>query len=203
MKSLATKSEQTRAPAKKGPLTRDIIANAALQLLNETGLEKLTTRRLGEFLGVEGPALYRHFASKAALLDHMVAALLFPVLRAPKPGEPWDEWLRTIATDSNEAIVNVRDGAKMMAAALPTEPLDLLSKPLREAGFSPDDAVYASKLVTRFMVGWQLHEDSEQHRQDRPSESYDHAQAFKFALDCIINGLRFSLAKTMAGRIDL
>lgn len=194
--------DHTRSADKRVPLTRDSIAEAALLLLNEIGLDKLTTRRLGEYLNVEGPALYRHFPSKSALFDHMAAAILFPVLRAPRSGEPWDEWLRMIATKSCDAVMKYRDGAKLVAASLPIEPLDLLSKPMREAGFSPEDALYASKLLSRFMVGWQLLEDSERQRADRPEENYDHARALSFAIDSIINGLRLRLAKTMALRID-
>lgn len=189
-------------PARKATLTRDTIVEAGLVLLNEIGLDKLTTRRLGDHLGVEGPALYRHFPSKAVLLDHMAAAILLPVLRQPHSGEPWDEWLRAISINSYEAVLKYRDGARLVAASLPTEPRDLLSKPLREAGFSEEHAVYGSKLITRFMVGWQLHEDSERQRADRPAERYDHEQAFRFALDVLINGLRLVLARTMANKIE-
>ena len=52
------------------------------------------------------------------------------------------------------------------------------------------------------MVGWQLHEDSERQRSDRPAEEYDHEQAFRFALDALINGLRLALVRTMAQKID-
>jgi TetR/AcrR family tetracycline transcriptional repressor len=193
---------KTKDQDKKTTLTRETIVEAGLALLNEIGLDKLTTRRLGDYLGVEGPALYRHFPSKAVLLDHMAAAILLPVLRSPHPGEPWDEWLRAVATHSYEVVLDCRDGARLVAASLPTEPRDLLSKPLREAGFSEEHAVYGSKLFTRFMVGWQLHEDSERQRDDRPIENYDHEQAFRFALDALINGLRLVLARTMAQKIE-
>lgn len=182
---------------KRSPLTRDAISLAALELVNEIGIEKLTTRRLGEALGVEGPALYRHFANKSELLDHAAGALLLPVLRSPKPSEPWDEWLKAICNDALAEVLRFRDGARLLARALPTDPHDLLSRPLREAGFGEDDATYASKLITRFMVGWQLHEDMERHRDDRPPEIYDHQAAFDFALDCILNGLRMRLARSL------
>ncbi|MBF9149588.1 TetR/AcrR family transcriptional regulator C-terminal domain-containing protein [Novosphingobium jiangmenense] len=195
-------NRKTSEPEKKATLTRDAIVDAGLALLDQIGLDKFTTRRLGDYLGVEGPALYRHFPSKAVLLDHMAAAILLPVLRQPHPGEPWDEWLKAIAQCSYEAVLKYRDGARLVAASLPTEPRDLLSKPLREAGFSEEHAVYGAKLITRFMVGWQLHEDSERHRSDRPSETYDHEEAFHFALDALINGLRLVLARTMTQRIE-
>jgi TetR/AcrR family tetracycline transcriptional repressor len=171
-------------------LDRKQIAQAGLELIDEQGLNKLTTRRLGERLGVEGPALYRHFRSKDELVDEMVGELLFPVLLPPAAGQPWDEWLRGICRRALDQVTRFRDGAKLIALSLPIEPLDLLSKPLREAGFGDEEARYASKLVSRFMVGWQLQEDHERHRKDRVSEEYDHEAAFEFAIDCLIEGMR-------------
>ncbi|MBZ8143936.1 TetR family transcriptional regulator, partial [Rubrivivax gelatinosus] len=50
-------------------LHRDDVLRAALGLLNEVGIDALTTRRLAERLGVQSPTLYWHFESRAALLD--------------------------------------------------------------------------------------------------------------------------------------
>lgn len=49
-------------------LQRDTVVRAALTLLNEVGLDGLTTRRLAERLGVQQPALYWHFKNKQALI---------------------------------------------------------------------------------------------------------------------------------------
>lgn len=181
-------------------LNRELVVQRALQLVGEVGIDELTTRRLGKELGVEGPALYRHFKSKSELLDHMAAAILLPVLTPPENGEAWDEWLLALGRRSLKAVMHYRDGAKIVAASLPIEPLNLLSKPLREAGFSTQEAVYASKLFARFMVGWQLQEDSERHRPDRKEPKYNHADAFDFALGSIIDGLRARLGVTAAGK---
>ena len=50
-------------------LDRDVILQAALSLLDEVGMDKLSTRLLAERLGVQQPALYWHFKNKRALLD--------------------------------------------------------------------------------------------------------------------------------------
>ena len=47
-------------------IEREKILDAALMLINEVGLDKFTTRRLAERLGVQQPALYWHFRSKSA-----------------------------------------------------------------------------------------------------------------------------------------
>lgn len=197
---LPTPEGAAKATPDRGPLTRSVIIKAALELLDEVGFDKLTTRRIGDQLGVEGPALYRHFPSKAALLDHMAAALLLPVIRQPRADEQWDDWLRATARASFAAAMSHRDGARLIAASLPIEPLDLISKPLHDAGFSADQALFASKFITRLMVGWQLHEESERQRSDRSPEDYDHCEAFEFALDVMIEGLRLKLDQ--GGRSD-
>lgn len=181
-------------------LNKQLVVQRALDLVHEIGLEKLTTRRLGEELGVEGPALYRHFKSKNELLDHMAAAILLPVITTHDSEQSWDEWLLSLGQRSLAAVMQYRDGAKIVASALPTNPYNLLSKPLHQAGFSAQEAVYASKLITRFMVGWQLHEDNEIHRRDRAEPRYDHQKAFDFAFGTLIDGLRARLEKKQAGK---
>ena len=51
-------------------LNRETIVRQALTIVQEDGLPALTLRRLAGRLGVQNPALYRHFASKQRLVDH-------------------------------------------------------------------------------------------------------------------------------------
>jgi TetR/AcrR family transcriptional regulator, tetracycline repressor protein len=65
-----------RAP--RNSLTDQRILQEALALVDEAGLEGLTTRALGHRLGVDSTAVYRHFRSKdellAALADHIMGS---------------------------------------------------------------------------------------------------------------------------------
>ncbi|QWF76914.1 TetR/AcrR family transcriptional regulator [Amycolatopsis sp. CA-230715] len=70
----------------RGELTRDGIVRAALRLVTEEGLAKLTMRRLGTELGVEGMALYHHFRNK----DELLQALAESVFEDPPP--PTGDW---------------------------------------------------------------------------------------------------------------
>ena len=65
-----------RAPAIREPLTRERIAQTALELIDEEGLENCSMRRLGARLGVEAMALYHHFAGKGELLDAVMDRLV-------------------------------------------------------------------------------------------------------------------------------
>ena len=48
-------------------LDRQQIVDAALDLLNEVGIDQLSTRLLAQRLKVQQPALYWDFASKGAI----------------------------------------------------------------------------------------------------------------------------------------
>ena len=74
-------------PAGRPPaLTRDQVLVAALQIIDEDGVEALTMRRLGQALDRNPMGIYRHAADKDALLDlvveHVVAELVVPHERA-------------------------------------------------------------------------------------------------------------------------
>lgn len=60
----------------RNSLSDERILQEALTLVDEAGLEGLTTRALGRRLGVDSTAVYRHFRSKdellSALADHIV-----------------------------------------------------------------------------------------------------------------------------------
>jgi TetR/AcrR family transcriptional regulator, tetracycline repressor protein len=65
-------------------LTREAVTRAALRLLDEVGLEGLTTRRLAAELGVQSPALYWHFRTKQDLLGEMAEAVIVAVGLGPR-----------------------------------------------------------------------------------------------------------------------
>ena len=70
------------ARASREPLSRERIELAALDLIEEDGLETFSTRRLGERLGCEAMSIYHHYPSKShllnALLDRVLAAQPLP-----------------------------------------------------------------------------------------------------------------------------
>lgn len=93
---MATRNRRTNTattrPAKRGApaLTQERIVAAALALVDADGLAGLTTRRLGEALGVQAMSIYHHFPSKQhlldALVDHALAAIVLPPA-GPDPAE--------------------------------------------------------------------------------------------------------------------
>jgi len=58
--------------------TRDLILDAAEHLFARRGYQATTVKQVAERVGVQGPALYKHFASKRALYEEVLARLFVP-----------------------------------------------------------------------------------------------------------------------------
>src|SRR3954449_2934613 len=98
-------SARSPAESRGGPLTREEILEAAEEALRRCGPGKATVVDVARALGVSHGSVYRHFPSKAALRDAVVAQWLHRVsapLRAiadehdaPAP-ERLHRWLRAL-----------------------------------------------------------------------------------------------------------
>src|SRR6202041_1982392 len=98
-------------------IDRQDIVNAALLVLDEVGMDKLTTRTLAARLGVAQPALYWHFKNKDELLDALSVEILrrYHAHRLPKPRQRWDAFALANARSFRKALLAVRDGARIIA----------------------------------------------------------------------------------------
>ena len=190
----------TQPPGRRPALTREQILTAALQIIDEDGVEALTMRRLGQSLARNPMAIYRHAADKNALLDgvveHVAAQLVAP--RRPDrdghgdghgagdvSGEGDHEWetvLRRIAhTFRRVALAHPHVVplllTRPLSGPLALRPLGTLRQ-LEEllelfvtAGFDPQGALHAARLFTGFLYGHVLHELQDQI--DNPDETDD------------------------------
>lgn len=99
-------------------LSREVLIETGLRLLDEVGLEGLTVRRLATELGVQSPALYWHIRTKQELLDGMADAIIQGAgMGPPRDGESWQEWLRRRARGYRRSLLAHRDGARVVASA--------------------------------------------------------------------------------------
>lgn len=151
-------------------IERETILDAALALLNEVGLDRFTTRKLAERLGVQQPALYWHFRNKSALLDEVNEEMLarFHTHRMPEPRESWDHFTVAHARSFRNAMRSVRDGARINAGTRPsTRQFADAEKQLAlyvDAGFTATEAFSISIAIARFVVGFVLEEQDERDR---------------------------------------
>ncbi|GAA0535491.1 hypothetical protein GCM10010172_15920 [Paractinoplanes ferrugineus] len=79
------------------------VAERALRLGDEEGVEAITIRRLAQELGVTPMALYWHFKNKDELLAGIVDHALSSVRADRSAGDPWQKQLRAMV----EALVTV------------------------------------------------------------------------------------------------
>ena len=104
-------------------LTRDEVTGAALGLLDEVGLDAVSTRRLAARLGVEQPSLYWHFRNKGELLRAMAEAAMVPHAEVPLPGPDDDRlaWFSENSRSLRRTLLLHRDGARLHAGSRPAE----------------------------------------------------------------------------------
>lgn len=206
-------------------LDKSKVINSALELLNEVGIEGLTTRKLAQKLGVEQPTLYWHVKNKRALLDALAIEMLdrHHTHFCPLEGESWQDFLRNNAKSFRCALLSHRDGAKVHLGTRPTEKqYETLENQLAflcQQGFSLENALYALSAVGHFTLGCVLedqeHQVAKEERETPTTDSmppllrqaielFDHQgaePAFLFGLELIICGLEKQL-KCESGSLE-
>lgn len=152
---------------KRQPLDLNTIVETALNLLDEVGMEGVTTRALAGRLGIQSPSLYWHVKNKQVLFSHTAEAMFMANLPPPAdPDQDWRDWLLAGARCIRNAALSRRDGARVIAASRPTGTIDTLSFPrmlqrLEDAGFTREQALNAFLVLNRFSIGWALAEQME------------------------------------------
>lgn len=143
-------------------LDRRSVVEAALELLDEGGLEGLTTRRLAERLGVRSPSLYWHFRNKDELLD-LLAERIMAEVAVPDPGLPWRERTETLMTSFRCALLAHRDAARIVSGRPPlgVRQLAVAEAALRallDAGLEASEAAEGIGLLVSYVTGFALDE---------------------------------------------
>jgi TetR/AcrR family transcriptional regulator, tetracycline repressor protein len=181
-------------PKKKDAfLDPEVIVDAAWALVEQDGVDALTTRTLAAKLGVKSPALYWHVPSMSALHSLMVERMLRESVRNPKRDEGWQDWLYDVGMIQRRNFLSHRDSGRIIAVAPPTEVtrnevMPMLMAPLVKAGFAAEDGVAAAGAFASFVLGWVIYEQGAE--TSRYIESMvDLTTAFEFGLTALIDGL--------------
>jgi len=200
-------------------LTRADIVQAALDLLDEKGIDAVTVRAVATRLGVKAPALYWHVENKQALLDEMgteIQRRVIAELRA-QPMDVWPDSVATYARVLRREYLAHRDGARTFSGTRLTDPEVLRAQEpwleqLVASGVGLEKAVRAVEFVTAFVVGFVI-EEQERAQSGEPRYSLsdrtemlgddvplvaeagrilfgDREQRFERNLDAIVDALR-------------
>jgi TetR/AcrR family tetracycline transcriptional repressor len=156
----ATPEHNAGAPA----LTREALAQAALRVLERDGLAGLSMRKVAAEVGVKAASLYWHVRNKEELLDLLNDAIMASAEPPPREGD-WRMQMRGYCWRHRQLLHDNRDAAKVVAGRLAPGPhmfglLDDQLDRLREAGFSDAHAALTTYLLSSFVQGFVLQEQS-------------------------------------------
>jgi AcrR family transcriptional regulator len=213
---------RTANTERRAPLSRERVLRAAVALADQSGLEALTMRRLGQQLGVEAMSLYRHVANKDDILDGIVDLVLGDI-DVPPTGTDWKSAMRRRAISAHEVLLAHPWAAMLIMSRFNIGPgmtryLDATLGRLREGGFSIEGALDAWHTLDSHIYGFTLQElnlpfDVEETRQvsaavlgQLSANEYPHVvevitevmqsgrkESFEFGLDLILDGLERTL----------
>jgi AcrR family transcriptional regulator len=169
------------ASTNNGQLTRSIILQAALAIVDRDGVDKLSMRRLSDAVGRDPVMIYRHVPNKAAVLDG-VAEIVLAQLSVDTADPDWVGQLRTVARAFRELALTHPNVVPLLvtrplATPLGQRPAGML-RPLEDvlalltsAGFAGEDALHIYRALFGFLYGHVLNELQEVI--ERPEET-DH-----------------------------
>lgn len=196
--------------AMKAGLNRNRVLATARELVQREGLQALSMRRLGELLGVEAMALYRHVRNKDDLLDALRDDVIAPVATTRKRSS-WQAEIRGLARASRAALLAAPALAPLFAQrpALTTATLPLAERAitaLARAGVPPRRLLGTYESLLAFVIGHVLLElglamhgapavtlDPDHHptlsRLSRAIEGHSAEASFECGLDLFLHGI--------------
>lgn len=213
--------QQVKQKTRTG-LTRDQVAQAALQLADTEGLEALSMRALADRLGIGTMTLYGHFRSKDELLDAVVDAAVGD--SEPPAGDGhWKERLRQVVMHARTSLLRHPSLVELRVRrpVLRPEALRFSERSLqilRDAGFEVREATAAFRLLFTYTFGFAALSPAEATEDDRraaaaalaalPPDEYPALteareeasramggeDVFAYGLDRILDGLEARLA---------
>ena len=146
------------AAGRDTPLTRDEIVDAALAISDVEGLDSLTTSRLAASVGVSQMALYRHFTSKAEIVQAALDRVWTDALTLDEvPSDPVEVvvqaslsvWRAFLAHPSVAGLV----GAVPEPSPELEERTSNIALLLQLAGFGPDEVATAYTTLATYTLG--------------------------------------------------
>jgi AcrR family transcriptional regulator len=147
-------------PEPRIPLNRDRVLRAAITLADESGLETVTMRKLGQALGVEAMSLYNHVANKDDLLTGMVDQVVAEMEVAAVDGD-WKAAIRRSVISAHDVLVAHPWAARLMISSPGVSTARLrymegLLAALRHGGFSAVQTHHAYHALDSHIVGFTL-----------------------------------------------
>ena len=210
------------SPARRLPLSRERVLQAALELADRSGVSSLSMREIARTLGVGVMSLYNHVASKHDILSG-ITDLVASEFALPAATD-WKLALRNSAISAHDALLRHPWACTTMSSGTTPGPArlafyDALIGTLREAGFTAGMARQGFLALDGHILGFTQQEaDLPQDHGDRadlartflqslPTDAHPYMREmvsdllasdqyefpFNFVLDLILDGLERAL----------
>ncbi|MFB9390414.1 TetR/AcrR family transcriptional regulator C-terminal domain-containing protein [Streptomyces coeruleoprunus] len=139
-------------------LSREIIARAALELLDEEGPQALKMRALADRLGVRGASLYHHVASKDDVLDAASELINEEIDLSPLENPEWREGIAAYARGYRQVYLRHWNVIPLVArrrveADKALRGYDALLAALGRAGCDPAEAAEVAATIDYLVLG--------------------------------------------------
>ncbi len=146
-----------RTEVERVPLTRELIASVAADLIKAEGIDALTMRTVASKLGVSAMALYHHVADKDEIIQLVGDAILARIeLPDPESGD-WRELLTTTVHATHDALTSVpgMTSAMLTRTLLPNARrlLFFCIGQFQRAGLSQEEAQIAYASLHQLSIG--------------------------------------------------
>jgi AcrR family transcriptional regulator len=191
----------SRSQGERAGLSRGLVLDAAVALVDSDGLDGLTMRKLGAALGVEAMTLYHYVPNKAALLDGLVEWVLQHSATPPAlaDGVPWDQVLRRYAETFRATLLGHPGVLPLFFTRPAVTPQTLRAvenglRVLTDAGFTLTRALDMINTLSIFVVGHAMAEagTAEVSRRGDPGSAVALAQLDASDLPLVIEAARLT-----------
>jgi AcrR family transcriptional regulator len=175
----------SRGQGERAGLSRGLVLDAAVALVDTGGLDGLSMRKLGTALGVEAMTLYHYVPNKAALLDGLVEWVLQQSATPPAlaDGLSWDRTLRRYAETLHATLLGHPGVLPLFFTRPAVTPQTLRAvenglRALTGAGFPLVRALDMINILSIFVVGHAMAEagTAELNRRGDPGSAHALAQ---------------------------
>ena len=158
MEPLSPEEEKQRG------LTRERLVDAALELVNEEGLEGLSMRALADRLEVKAASLYWHVRDRRELLELLAESILEPVRVTRRPSG-WRDTVLAASSALGRRVAAQKDADRILLEvpeALRRSDVFLdVAAQLSSAGLQQPEAVdVAAMLLTHVILAGRPHDDA-------------------------------------------
>ncbi|MEE4146192.1 MAG: TetR family transcriptional regulator [Halieaceae bacterium] len=143
--------------AVRAALNRGAYVEAALEVIADVGVDKLSMRNVATRLNVSPMAMYKHFPTKDDLLAASLEEFIARARVIPDAALPWEQWVEHAAGGMYEALCRELSWVPLLGSLRVGEQAiavtEAFVRRLCEAGFTVEQALQAYFAVIQVVVG--------------------------------------------------